>query len=222
MRRPGSIAGSFGTEPLDEVRRLVDVDVLGYVHGRAPLSACSRARERVAGQRVVGARDAPEPAGAAVRDVQVRDRRVTRALAAPTAGSTGIHVGLVLPGPVDTPLFAHAANHTSHQLRAIPPACSPERVAAAVVRCVRGRRCEVPAGVMAGLVVHGRQVAPALADWTVATWSGRLIERRRTPAPSTSGALFSAPTHGSMSGGWRLVPWRRELGDRVGRVLARR
>jgi short-subunit dehydrogenase len=59
--------------------------------------------------------------------IALRQSRRTRA----------IKICAVVPGPIDTPIFSGAANHIGHELRAIPPAASPWRVAATVVRCAR-------------------------------------------------------------------------------------
>jgi hypothetical protein len=127
----------------------------------------------------------------------------------------------VLPGPVDTPLFGHAANHTGRQLRAIPPASAPERVAAAVVRCARRPRPEVVVGATARAIVVARRVAPLTTDRLVATWSARLL-LRHVDEPASDGSLFDAPADGQVYGGWRILGARRALGERFGKLLARR
>jgi short-subunit dehydrogenase len=219
----GLVAGPFGEEPLEEVRRLVDVDILGYVHGAR--TALTIFREQGHGTlvnvaSVLGV--VPNPVVPLYVMCKFGIVGLTRALAALTAGERDIHVGLVLPGPVDTTLFQHAANHTGGTLRAVPPACSPERAAAAVVSCARRPRRGVPVGVVARVVLLGCRVVPTVTDTAVAAFSGRLLVRRSEHTPPTAGALFAAPHDGRVVGTWRRVRARRALGDALGRALSRR
>jgi NAD(P)-dependent dehydrogenase (short-subunit alcohol dehydrogenase family) len=218
----GIIAGRLGDESEEELRRLVDVDVLGYLHGsRAALGVFRRQGHGtlVNVGSMLGVVTNPAVPTYVMSKFAITG--LTRALVRSTQSEPGIHVCLVLPGPVDTPLFQRAANHTGRQLRAIPPAVSPERVAATVVRCVRRPRPEVPAGGSAWLIQIGRRFAPRTADRVVAAWSGRLITRGGVDAPATTGALFDVSTSGRVDGGWRRVAARRALGDWWGRTVAR-
>jgi NAD(P)-dependent dehydrogenase (short-subunit alcohol dehydrogenase family) len=49
----------------------------------------------------------------------------------------GIRVCTVLPGSIDTPLFQQAGNYTGRRAQPLAPVIRPERVARAVVRCIR-------------------------------------------------------------------------------------
>jgi NAD(P)-dependent dehydrogenase (short-subunit alcohol dehydrogenase family) len=133
----------------------------------------------------------------------------------------GIHICEVMPGPIDTPLFAHAGNHSGHVLRAIPPACAPERAAAALVRsAVRPRRRRV-VGITGRVVLLGVRVVPRFTQWAVATYSGRLI-LTGSEAASTPGALHAPPAGPrTVSGGWRRGAQRRRIGAALGRSASR-
>ena len=219
----GLIAGRFGDEPLDEVRHLVEVDILGYVHGAR--TALDIFRRQGHGTLVnIGSvlGEVPNPLVPTYVMAKFAITGLTRSLMRLTDGDRDIHVGLVRPGPMDTPLFARAANHTGHQLRAIPPACAPERAAAAIVSCARRPGREVTVGLTGRVVVGARRVAPVLTDRAVAAWAGRLLVRRHVPAASTAGALFEGEPTGRIHGGWRRSRTRRVLGERLGRALARR
>lgn len=137
------------------------------------------------------------------------------------AGHPGVQVGLVLPGPVDTPMFERAANHTGRQLRAIPPAIAPERVAAAIVACARRPRRQTTAGGVSYLLLASHRLTPRLAEWLVVRWSAATLTRA-VPAPPTSGTLFRPLPAGEVHGGWRRGRLRRRVGERLGVALARR
>jgi short-subunit dehydrogenase len=127
---------------------------------------------------------------------------------------------LVMPGPIDTPMFERAANRTGRELRAIPPAFSPERVAATVLRSVRRPRRQRTTGLTGALIVAGMHVVPRFTETVVAQIAARLVVRRDAAAP-TDGSLRRADHASAISGGYRRGRWRVRLGDAVGRRLAR-
>jgi NAD(P)-dependent dehydrogenase (short-subunit alcohol dehydrogenase family) len=147
---------------------------------------------------------------------------LARALRSVVARDRDIHVALVVPGPVDTPMFERAANHLGRALRAVPPACAPERAAAAVVACALRPRRQVPVGAVARVVLAGHRMAPAFTERIVAGYSGRFLVHRRRPIPPTPGTLFDAPRVGEVDGGWRRSGIRGELGRQWGRWLVAR
>jgi short-subunit dehydrogenase len=130
-----------------------------------------------------------------------------------------IAVCLVLPGPVDTPIFVHPANHSGRSLRAIPPAASPWRMAAAIVSCARRPRRVVAMGIGRPMLVAHR-LAPRAMEWAVARYAAATI-RRREPHRDTSGNVFAPAHDGRVSAGFRRGSRRRGLGDRIGRAAAR-
>jgi short-subunit dehydrogenase len=217
------LAGPFGREPVEEVERLVATNVMGTVYGaRVALEQFRRQGQGtfIAVSSMLGIVVNPmvplyTMTKFAVRGLALSLHQVVRR-------EPGIHVCTVLPGPVDTEIFQRAANHTGRRLRAIPPACSPERAAAAIVACARRPRRQVVVGVTSRLLLAlPHRVAPAFTERVVAEVTGRLIVQREA-APDTAGALFDAPESATTSPGWRLLAPRRALGDAWGRALARR
>jgi hypothetical protein len=146
---------------------------------------------------------------------------LTRALQVGNPGRRGVHACLILPGPIDTPLFDRAANHTGWQPRAVPPACAPERVAAAIVSAARRPRRTIPVGAMGRLVLLGLHVVPRFTQWAVARYSAATLLRHEH-VPDGANALFDPPAHGTVDGGWRRMGWRRRAGAWYGRALADR
>jgi short-subunit dehydrogenase len=132
----------------------------------------------------------------------------------------GVRVCVVLPGPVDTPMFERAANYTGRSLRAIAPAAAPERVAAAIVRCTRRPRRQVPVGLLGHAILLGLRVAPRLTEWTVARVAAALILSDR-PVSDHAGTVRSPGGPGRVHGGWRHGALRRRAGDALGRARAR-
>jgi short-subunit dehydrogenase len=216
------IAGPLGTEGVEELRRLVEVNVVGAtLSARAALATFQGQGQGtlVLVGSLLGL--VPNPQVPLYSMTKYATRGLALNLRQAVAGQPGIDVCLVLPGPVDTPMFQRSANHTGRQLRAIPPAVAPERVAAAIVGCARRPRRQTTAGAVSWLLLASHRVAPRLADWAVARWSATTLTRP-TPTPDTSGALFAPVPIAAVHGGWRRGRLRRRLGERLGTALAQR
>lgn len=78
---------------------------------------------------------------------------------------TGVRVGYVAPGAIDTPIYNQAANYLGLGLRPPPPVSPPERTAQRIVDIVDGRPVRLDLGLVYGAVNQafklGFQVVPA-------------------------------------------------------------
>ncbi|RKF26345.1 SDR family NAD(P)-dependent oxidoreductase [Micromonospora globbae] len=215
------IAAPLGSESVDEIRRLVDTNVFGTV-------LCARAAVatfRAQGHGVlllVGSLLSvlPNPLVPLYSMTKFAIRGLALNLRQEFAGHRRIRVCLVLPGPVDTPFFGRAANHSGRQLRAIPPAYAPERLAATMLACARRPRRQVTTGLVAHLALFAHRLAPRVTESVVARWSATLITRP-VAAASGSGSLFDPPPTGAVDGGYRRIGVRRRLGAWLGAAQAR-
>src|SRR5215216_871673 len=136
----------FQEIPLEDFRRILDVDVMGYVHGAR--AALPYLRDQGKGvlinvSSVVAV--VPQPythaysmAKAAVRVLSASLRQELR-----LDGAKGVKVCTVMPPTIDTPFFDHTANYTGRKAKAMPPVYSAERVARTIVNLVRLPRREV-------------------------------------------------------------------------------
>jgi short-subunit dehydrogenase len=216
------IAGPFGSEPVEEVRRLLDTNVLGNVlTARAALATFQAQGDGVL--IIIGSLLGifPNPQVPLYSMSKYATRGLAINLRQAVAGHPGVKVCLVLPGPVDTPLFERAANRTGRRLRAIPPAYAPERVASTIVSCALRPRRETTTGLLANAAFFSHRLAPRASEWMVARWSANTITQG-TNAPPTSGSLFEPPSTGAVHGGYRRGGMRRRLGERLGMLSLRR
>ncbi|KAF3463611.1 SDR family oxidoreductase [Streptomyces sp. Tu 3180] len=198
--------GRFEDVPLEDFRRVLDVNVMGYVHGaRAALRVM---REQGRGtliniSSVVGAVTQPysHPYGMSKHAVQGLGSSLRQQLR--VEGVKGLHVCTVMPATIDTPHFQHAANFTGRKVVAMPPVYSPERVARAVVKLVRHPRREVVVGPAARALVRQSRTAPAVAERVMARQTEKTHLSRKEEAPATHGAVHvPAAGEGSVHGGW--------------------
>lgn len=75
-----------------------------------------------------------------------------------------IHISLVSPGGVDTPVYRQAGTYLTRHGRPPPPVDPPEKVADAVVSALARPRRERSVGIANGLVVAGFRVLPGVFD----------------------------------------------------------
>jgi short-subunit dehydrogenase len=198
--------GRFEDVPLEDFRKVLDVNVMGYVYGaRAALRVM---REQGTGtliniSSIAGAVPQPysHPYSMSKHAIQGLGSSLRQQLRA--EGAKGIHVCTVMPATIDTPHFEQAANYTGHKVVAMPPVYSPERVAKAVVDLVGHPRREVVVGPAGRALVRQARMAPGLAERAMARQTDRSHFDHEAEAPATHGALHvPAPGEGAVHGGW--------------------
>jgi NAD(P)-dependent dehydrogenase (short-subunit alcohol dehydrogenase family) len=223
----------FQEMPLEDFRRVLDVNVMGYVHGaRAALPYLRDQGEGVLVNVSSIVSAVPQPythaysmSKAAIRVLSASLRQELR-----LDGAKGVKVCTVLPATIDTPLFEHAANFTGRRAKAMPPVYSAERVARSIVDLIRVPRREVVVGPMGRNLVMQSKLAPGLTERLMARQVDKTHLSRAKPAPAMHGNLFTpAPGTGSVSGGWhgrRQTAVRRAASTAVllagGMAVARR
>lgn len=198
--------GPFTEMPLEDFRRVLDVNVMGYVHGARAALPVMREQGRgvlinVSSVVSVVAQPYTHAYGmskAAIRSLSDSLRQELR-----IDGAGRVKVCTVLPATIDTPLFQQAANFTGREVRAMPPVYTAERVARRIVRLVRRPRRETVVGPMGAGLLKEARVLPGLAERMMARRVDRVHLSRKRPAAATHGNLFEAvPDAGSVDGGW--------------------
>jgi len=192
--------------PLEDYRRVMDVNFFGYVHGTRAALAAFQAQGHGALINVSSVvTRMPQPYTSAY----VASKHAVQALGESTrqelmlAGAKDIHVVNVLPAVIDTPLFQHAANYTGREARTFPPVYPAKNVAKAIVRAATRPKREVYVGNAGRLVNLQRTLMPGKVERGAATVvdKGHLGD---TPVPPTSGNLFQPMMLGNdVSGGWK-------------------
>lgn len=216
------IVGELHRQPVHQIEQLIATNVLGTT--LASRAAMIYFRSVNAGvlinmSSLLGM--VPNPVVPTYSMSKFAVRGLTLSLDQSTWHRSPIKVCAILPGPIDTPMFARAANHSGRAIRAIPPAFSPDRVAAAVIRSVRRPRRQRTTGITGALIMVGLHTLPRFTETVVAQIAARLVFRP-VVAPPTTGALDAANVPSSTSGRWRRNAVRVHIGDTVGRYLARR
>ncbi|MBA2738078.1 MAG: SDR family NAD(P)-dependent oxidoreductase [Nocardioidaceae bacterium] len=133
----------------------------------------------------------------------------------------GVHVSVVSPGGVDTPIYAQAANYVGRDVRPPPPVYAPDTVAAAVVDAVDRPRKRVAVGVANAVIRLGFTVTPSLYDVLVGPLFTALAKGRSPVAATTGNVLAPLPGSEAVGGGHGFALWAvtKDLGVALGRAL---
>lgn len=171
--------------PADVFEGVVRTNVFGSVNVARSVLPSMRARNRgtlVLTGSVIGHIAVPRMTPYVVSKWAVRS--LARQLQLDNRDRNGVHVCLVEPGPVDTPIYAQAATYQGRKGRPPPPVVSPERVAGTLVSLLDRPRKRVGVG-PANLVLRGGfALTPKLYDAIV----GPLFSLGATdPRPSADG-----------------------------------
>ncbi|GAA0517578.1 short-chain dehydrogenase [Saccharopolyspora subtropica] len=201
-----SLFSPFEEAPLDDFRQVLDVNVMGYVHGMGAVLPVMREQGRgvvVNVSSVVGVVPQPYTHAYGMSKSAIRSLTTSVRQELWLDGVRGIDVCSVLPATIDTPLFAQAANYTGRQVVPMPPVYAPERVASAIVRLVRRPRREVVVGPMGRSVVLLHRIAPGITEKLMAFQVERAHLAHTRRAEPTPGNLHH-PTEGTGAahGGW--------------------
>ncbi|MFI2371178.1 SDR family oxidoreductase [Streptomyces sp. NPDC018833] len=201
-----TVFGPFEEVPLEDFRKVLDVNVMGYVHGaRAALRVMREQGEGtlVNVSSIVGVVSQPYTHAYGMSKYAIRALSASLRQELRLDKAKDIHVCTVLPATIDTPLFEHAANYTGRKPVAMPPVYSPERVARTIVDLVRVPRREVVVGPMGRSMVWQSRVAPGLVERMMARQVDKSHLSRKEPAPAGHGNLHvPAPGEGAAHGGW--------------------
>ena len=199
--------GRFEEVPFDEWRRVIEVNLMGQAHGaRAAIPYFREQGEGVLVNVTSVLAKVASPLQSAYVASKFGVRGLSDSLRQELQDAPDIRVCNVMPGPIDTPLFQHAANHTGFRITAPDPTVDATRVAEAIMKVIVHPKDEVGVGVNTRLGLLGNRVAPRLTD-RVATplMFASHIDDQETVAP-TSGTLFEPLAEGTeVSGGWKTV-----------------
>jgi short-subunit dehydrogenase len=198
--------GGFLDTPLDEIRRVIDVNLMGVVHGaRAALPHMRRQRQGVLVNvsSILGVLPAPYVHSYAMSKHAVRALSGSLRQELWLDGVRGVHVCTVMPATIDTPFFSQAANHTGRKVRAMPPVYTPERVAKTIVDVVRVPRREVIVGPLGRVLTRQFHIAPRVTERLLAFQVDKTHLSLKEPAEETRGNLVvPSPDRGSVHGEW--------------------
>lgn len=188
-----SVFGELLGVPLEDHRRLFEVNFWGVVHGSK--LAAEHLRTRGGGAIVnVGSmlseRAMPLLGAYSASKHAVKAFTDTLRMELDREGS-GISVTLIEPASIATPFAEHARNHMASAARVAPPLYDPEVVARAIVACMERPRPTLVVGGAALALIWAERVAPRVVDHLL-RYSAPLLQRAGE-APSRALDALDAP-----------------------------
>jgi short-subunit dehydrogenase len=120
-------------------------------------------------------------------------RALARELLLENRDRPGVHVTLVTPGGVDTPIYEQAANYSGRVGQPPPPVYSPERVARAIVRALDRPPPRLDVGVANPVMALGFALLPRLFDVLVGPLFAALARGKQQVAATPGNVLDPMP-----------------------------
>lgn len=200
--------GTFDDIPQEEFRKVVEVNLFGYVYGCQAALTYFKSQGRGAIINVASAYGAfPAPYASpyvaskfAVRGLSASIRQELRG-----DGHRNIHISTVFPATIDTPVYHQAANRTGKKVLPVPPIYPVSTAVQTITELIDNPRDEAVAGYAArgGMLLY--QLSPWAAE-RILGWYVRRLGYEDSPEAPTSGNLFSPLSQGETSGRWPI--WR--------------
>jgi NAD(P)-dependent dehydrogenase (short-subunit alcohol dehydrogenase family) len=189
----------------EEFRRVIEVNLLGVAYGMR--SALRHLRLAGGGVIVNNASVLAEVAmpyltsyNAAKHGVRGLSDTVRQELR--VAGERNISVCTVLPATIDTPFFAHAANHTGRRLAPPPPIYPAQLVARTIVRMIRRPRREAYAGGAARLLGLQWRALPSVTERLLGRYAAVAQFRPGSHGETTGNVFGAGEDEARIAGGW--------------------
>lgn len=192
--------------PLEDFRRVCEVNVIGYIHGiRAVLPYM---REQGSGV-IVNVSSVVGRVGQPYATAYTMTKHAIRALSIGLRQELlldkikGIDVCTVMPGSTDTPLFSQGANYTGWFAKPMSPISPPEKVAQVIISCIRSPRPEVFVGGAARMMNLQSHLAPRRSERSLAKRVDRDHFDKRRHSERTAGNLYDPDEQrAEVTGGW--------------------
>lgn len=178
-----SLYGRLTELPLDDMRRQMDVNYWGQVHGS--LTAVRQLRRR--GGAIVNIGSALSDRAIPLQGSYCAAKHALKAFTDTLRmeledEGLPISVTLVKPASIDTPFFEKAKTYMGYEPQPVPPVYAPEVVADVILQAAQRPIREIVAGGAAAKLSAAR-FAPRLADKYMERWT---FDSQKTDRPATS------------------------------------
>ncbi len=204
-----TLYGSFEDTPLQEFKRIIDVDLMGQVHGaKAALPHLKNTRGTLIGIGS-GMSRTPAPlqsayvaAGHALKGFYDSLRLEQQ------HEHSGVQVSFLMPGSIDTPFFDHAQTHLGVKPGALPPVYQPRMVADAILHAARTPLRDMTVGSGPAVLAGLETMLPQVSDRTLERLGYTTQYTDQPKPPSGPSSLWQPmPGKGAIRDGFRAVPF---------------
>jgi len=197
--------GSLEAVPEDVFDAVVDTAVKGTAHlARVVIPVFRRQRRGVliAVNSLLGSVTVPNMGAYAV--AKWGQRAALRTMQQEVRDVPDVHVCIVSPGSINTPIYYQAANYGGHEARPPWPVLSPERAAGVIADLAERPRAHtsVPVGPFNPVIVAGFRLLPVVYDRLVGPLFTVAAQTRRAVEATTGNVLHPRPADDRVHGHW--------------------
>jgi len=198
-----SASAEFSEIPAAVFRKVIETNLLGQVNGARAALPCFREQGEgvlINVSSVWGRVSSPQVSPYVASKYAVR--AFSECLRGELAREPGIHVTVIAPQAIDTPIFDHGANYSGRRIRPVPPVLSPEEVAEGIEACAEAPKREVNYGQAGRWLEILYALAPGLYRRLAhgAFLGGTLSP---TPAAPAAGNVLASSEPHVIEGAWR-------------------
>ncbi|WP_052764031.1 SDR family NAD(P)-dependent oxidoreductase [Microvirga massiliensis] len=195
--------GRFEDIPPETFARVLQINLMGMVHGaRAVLP---HFLERASGILINNASlvgNCPSPFHSPYVASKFAIRGFSFALRQEVLHLPDVHVCVLSPASIDTPLWQRAANYSGRAIKPLDPVHPVEQVASVLANLIRYPQREVFAGASGWMASEQYAAQPAMMEAAIAAYTQQSLFQDK-PAVPTDGSLFKPERgNGGTSGGW--------------------
>ncbi|MDQ3881135.1 MAG: SDR family oxidoreductase [Chloroflexota bacterium] len=198
-----SAYGTIDDLGVDEIERIVRVNLLGQVHG---VKAALPHLRRAGGGTIINIGSALSERAVPLQSAYVATKHAIKGFSEAIRmelerDGSGIDVTLILPSSINTPLFSQARSYLGVRPAPVPPVYEPRVVAEAILAAAVAPRREIVVGGWGKMLVVGQRLSASLLDWYMLQ-GDRLFRQQATDRPDDGSTnLFEpAPGTGSTTG----------------------
>ncbi len=195
--------GRFEDIPPETFQRVLQINLMGMVHGAR--AALPHFLERGSGILINNASlvgNCPSPFHSPYVASKFAIRGLSFALRQEVMHLPDVHVCVLSPASIDTPLWQRSANYSGRAIKPLDPVHPVEQVAEVLLNLIRYPQREVFAGVSGWMASEQYAAQPAMTEALVAVHAGQTLFQDE-PAGPTDGSLFTPESgNGGTSGGW--------------------
>jgi short-subunit dehydrogenase len=200
--------GKFEEVPVEEHRRLIEINLHGTIYGSHAAMRQFRNQDRgtlINLSSVVGKITQPFLSSYSASKHAVRALSACIRQELWLDGKDSIHVCTVFPQSIDTPFFQNEANYSGYKVKPEPPIVSPEKTAETIFQLAEEPQDEVHVGKMGQWMGIQQRISRRATEKTLAKMAQKGHFDRTKRERHSSGILWdpSKSEIGDIHGGWK-------------------
>ncbi|WMJ74835.1 SDR family oxidoreductase [Cytophagaceae bacterium ABcell3] len=216
-----SLMGPFEDMPTEDMKRVMDINLFGYINGAKAVLPHFRQRKKgtlINVSSAVSITGQPFSMGYTTSKFAIRGFSLS--LEQELSDEKDIHVCTVYPGVIDTPIFNQAANYMGRAVKAPGPAMDAKEVAEAIVSLAIFPRKEVSVGAVSKVSGVLKTLVPNVYDKQYRKVIFKNHFNEHASEPSKGNLYEPMRQYAQVSGGWQNNKEEQEKNGIGKKILA--